>query len=56
MIIWRQFFLFLIQNIHCDPSLELSRQGGGSYEGAHVFTQKYGKLSLIPRAPDKRGY
>ena len=41
------FFLFLNENISCDPSLEPS-WGDGSNEGSQIcfFMEKYGKLSL----------
>ena len=49
------FFLILLKNLCCDPSLELSRQGGSTGVKTYVFMEIYGKLSLnfasYPRSP-----
>ena len=45
-IIQRYFFLFLNENVCCDPSLEPSRGDNSNSGSQEVFSEKYEKLSL----------
>ena len=49
MIIQRYFFLFLKENLCCDPSLEPSRRDGSNDGSLNMF---YGEIRIIiPKFP-----